>query len=211
MYRLYYIPGGASMVVHWLLLECGAPFELVQVDAAAGAHKTPQYLQMNPNGMVPLLLVDGRPVYEAAALALLLAERHPEAGLAPMPGSVAREAYLQWMLHLANTLQPAFRRWFYPHEVAGGDAQAAVKDAAAHAVSAAFARLEAQLASGGPYLCGDVGPTAADYYLVMLARWSRLLPTPALVFPSLAAHIARMTSRPSFARLTAAEGLTGWP
>lgn len=64
--------------------------------------------------MVPTLIVEGAACTETAALALLLGERHPEAKLAPAPGSPLRPAYLQWTIYLANTLQPAFLLWFYP-------------------------------------------------------------------------------------------------
>ncbi|HXQ30473.1 MAG TPA: glutathione S-transferase N-terminal domain-containing protein, partial [Steroidobacteraceae bacterium] len=87
MYTLYYMPGAASFAVHWLLLEIGAPHELQRIDGEAGEHKRPAYLKLNPNGLVPTLIVDGEPVYESAALLLLLAARHPEAHLAPPSGT----------------------------------------------------------------------------------------------------------------------------
>ena len=119
MYTLYYMPGAASMAVHWLLIEIGAPHELRRVDGEAGEQKRPEYLKLNPNGVVPTLLVDGEPMYESAALVLMLAARHPAAGLLPRPGSRAEAMYLQWALHFANTLQPAYRAGFYPDEPAG--------------------------------------------------------------------------------------------
>src|SRR5262245_29514165 len=117
MYHLYYSPGAASMVVHWLLIELDVPHELRLVDTQAKQQKSPEYLAMNPNGLVPTLVVDGQPLYEAAALALHLADRHLEAGLAPAPGDARRGEYLQWMLHLANTLQSPLRLWWYPHDI----------------------------------------------------------------------------------------------
>ena len=82
-----------SSTGHLLLLETGAPHELVLVDIPGGANRDPDYLKLNPNGVVPTLIVDGRPVAETAALLLLLCERHAEAGLAPAPGSAARAAW----------------------------------------------------------------------------------------------------------------------
>ena len=107
MYTLYFSPGTASMAVHQLLLELGAPHELREVDLEGREQDTPAYRALNPSGHVPVLMVDGTPYSECAALLLLLAERHPEAGLAPPPGDPSRALFLQWMLHLANTLQPA--------------------------------------------------------------------------------------------------------
>jgi glutathione S-transferase len=211
LYKLYYMPGAASFVVHWLLVESGANFEAVRLDGEQGEHKTPEYLRLNPNGMVPLLLVEGRPVYEAAAIALLLAERHPDRGWAPAHGASAREIYLQWMLHLANTVQPAFRRWFYPHEPAGNDQADGVQARARVDLEAAFERLNAHLAAHGPYVCGAVGPTVVDFHAVMLARWSRHLPKTALQWPAIAHLVQLMTARPSFANVCAEEDIGSWP
>jgi glutathione S-transferase len=209
MYTLYYMPGAASFVVHWLLIETGAAYDLKRVDGDAGEQKRPEYLKLNPNGVVPVLLIDGEPVYEAAALALLLAERHPEAGLAPAEGTRARALYLQWMLHLANTLQPAFRAWFYPHEPAGEAHVAAVQERARARIEGGWDRLDAQLAAHGPWLTG-ARLSAADFHAAMLARWSRNMPRPATQWPAIAELVARLRARPSFRVLNEREGLTEW-
>jgi glutathione S-transferase len=209
MYTLYYAPGAASLAVHWLLLELGAEHRLEKVDLAAGQQRQADYLKLNPNGVVPTLIVDGAPMYECAALLLMLAERHPEAGLAPAPGSRERQLYLQWMLHLANTLQPAFRLWFYPAEAAGAEHAEAAKAKARERIEAAFDRLSAQLQAAGPYVCGDA-LSAVDFLATMLMRWSRNMPKPATEWPVLAAFAARMKARPSFRKLYEIEGLSEW-
>ena len=209
MYTLYYMPGAASFLVHWLLIETGAAYDLKRIDAEAGEHKRADYLKLNPNGVVPLVLIDGEPVYEAAALALLITERHPEAGLAPAEGTRARALYLQWMLHLANTVQPAFRCWFYADEPAGAAHAAAVKERARARIESAWDRLEAQLGAHGPWLTG-ARLTTADLYAGMLARWSRNMPRPATEWPALAELVARLRARPSFRVLNEREGLSEW-
>ena len=60
-YTLYYVPGAASMAVHWMLIEIGAPFEAVLVDITAGAQRDPNYLRLNAAGRVPTLVVEGVP------------------------------------------------------------------------------------------------------------------------------------------------------
>src|SRR5258708_4001410 len=114
MYTLYYSPGTASMVVHLALLEIGAPHRLALVDFDRDEQHDETFLALNPQGRVPVLIVDGEPVIESAALLLLLAERHPEAGLAPGPGSPGRSAWLQWVVYLTNTVTATYRAWFYP-------------------------------------------------------------------------------------------------
>ena len=209
MYILHYAPGAASLVVHWLLIDLGVDHELRRVDLAAGEHKQPAYLALNPGGVVPTLQIAGVPVAEAAALVLHLADAHPAAALAPVPGSIERARYYQWILFLANTVQPAFRRWFYPAEAAGADAADSNKDGAREAIEGAWTRIDDHLAAQGPHLLGDQ-LSAADFLLGMLMRWSRNMPRPATDWPQLAALAARLKARPSFRRLYEVEGLTDW-
>jgi len=206
---LYYAPGAASFLVHWLLVECDAPYELRLVDTAAKQQKTPEYLALNPNGVVPTLVIDGKPRYEAAALAMLLADRHPRAGLAPAFGAPDRADYVQWMFNLANMVQPLFRQWWYPGEPAGEANADALRAHCAPRIEAEWQRIDDHLAKSGPYLLGE-NTSAADFYLAMLMRWSRNMPKPATDWPHLAALAKRMKARPSFARLYAEEGLEEW-
>src|ERR1700676_3292786 len=123
MYELYYSRDSASFAVHWMVIEIDAPYVLRLVDLAARALKAPDYLRLNPGGLVPTLLIDGQPRTECAALLLTPADRHPTAQMAPAVGSPERVHYCQWAFYCANSLLPAFRRWFYPQvEAAGGAA-----------------------------------------------------------------------------------------
>ena len=209
MYTLYYSPGSASMAVHLTLLEIGAPHELRIVDFEARAQKDPEYLRLNPNGHVPTLIVDGAACYECAALLLLLAERLPEAGLAPLPGAASRGLYLQWMLHFANTLQPAFRQWFYPTDFGPAEDEDTMREYARRRIESVWDRLDAHLAARGPHVLGaELG--VADLYATMLMRWSRNMPKPADRWPAVAALAARVKARPSWKQLYAIEGLSEW-
>ena len=209
MYTLYYSPGSASLCVHWFLLELGVEFDTRRLDLDAGEQRKPEYLELNPNGRVPTLIVDGAPAHEAAALLLLLAERHPEPSFAPALGTRERTLYLQWTLHLANTLQPAFRNWFYPDEAAGAANVEAAKACARTAIESVWDRLAAQLEAGGPYVCGRA-VSAVDFLATMLMRWSRNMPRTATAWPTLARYAERMKARPTFKALYEREGLTEW-
>jgi glutathione S-transferase len=208
-YTLYYAPGAASLVVHWLLLEVDAPHALALVDTAAGAQKRPEYLALNPNGVVPTLVIDGAPHYEAAALSMHLADAFPAAALAPSLSESQRMDYTQWMFNLANMVQPLFRQWWYPHEPAGEGNAEAVRQHVQRRIEAEWQRIDRHLAEHGPHLLGD-RLTAADFYLVMLMRWSRNMPKPANEWPHLLALASRLKARPSFATLYEREGLTEW-
>ena len=204
---LYYSPGAASLLVHWLLIELDVPHALHLVDTAAKVQKSPGYLAMNPNGVVPTLVLDGKPQYEAAALAMLLAERNADAGLAPGIDDPRRGDYLQWMFNLANMVQPLFRQWWYPGEPAGEANADVIRAHVAPRIEAEWQRIDSHLATNGPHLLGD-GLSVVDFYLVMLMRWSRNMPKPASEWPHLAALAQRLKARPSFTTLYAREGLT---
>jgi glutathione S-transferase len=206
---LYYAPGAASMVVHWLLLELDKPHELRLVDTAAGAQRSPEYLALNPNGVVPTLVLDGVPRFEAAALLMTLADRDPRHRFAPAHDDPLRADYHQWMFHFANAVQPLFRQWWYPHEPAGEAHIELVHASVAPRIAAAWDRIDAHLAARGPYVLGE-RISAADFYLAMLMRWSRKMPRPATEWPQLAAFAQRMRARPAFARMYEREGLTEW-
>lgn len=209
MYVLYYSPGAASFAVHWLLIELGVPFEARRLDLDAQEHKRPEYLKLNPNGLVPTLLIDGKPVYESGALVALLAERHPEAKLSPAVGTAERTTYLQWMFHLSNTLQSAFRTWFYPEGAAGAANIEAAKAEVRPRIEAAWERMGSHLSSAGPMMCGE-RLSAVDFFATMLMRWSRNMPRPATDWPAIASYVSKMKARPSFRELYAREGLTEW-
>jgi glutathione S-transferase len=208
MYVLYYSPGAASLVVHQALMELGVRFELKRLDLDAGQQKSAAYLAINPAGLVPTLIVDNQACSEATALLILLTERHHQPALAPAPGTPDRPAFLQWMFFLANTVQPQFRRWFYPGDWAPAEAEAETKDNARQALEAAFTRLDDHLAGGG-FMAGDYG--VLDMHTTMLCRWSRNMPKPANRWPNIAAYLAKTTARPSWIEVHRAEGLELWP
>ncbi len=209
MTTLYYSPGAASMVVHWLLIELQAPHELHPLNLEAREHKSAEYLAINPAGVVPTLVIDGKPVAEAAAISLHLADAYPQGNLAPAPGSIDRASYYQWMFFLANTMQPAFRAWFYPAEASGEANSEASKARARERIEAGWDRLDAHLSNNGPYLLGEK-ICAVDFMLSMLMRWSRNMPKPATAWPALDANARLMKARPSFKELYAREGLSDW-
>jgi glutathione S-transferase len=208
MDTLYYSPGAASLAVHQLLIELGAPFELEFVDLEKGDQKGAAYLAINPLGVVPALKSDGEVRTEAAALLLWLAERRGT--LVPAPGSPDRGAFLQWTFYLANTVQPLFRRWFYPADVGGTAIEAEVKDGARRGLEAAFDLLDRRLAETGAFMAGP-DYTVLDMLAGMLCRWSRNMPKPANRWPHIAAYLDKVTARPSFIEAHRREGLEIWP
>jgi glutathione S-transferase len=209
MYTLYYAPGTASMVVHLALLELGVPYRLELVDFSAGAQRDPAYRKLNPHGVVPTLVIDGKPFVESAALLMVLAERHPEARLAPAPGSAERDAWHQWIVYLSNTLAATYRFWFYPSDLGATEHPPMVREALQRRIESVWTRLEAHLAANGPYLLGREF-SGADLLLTMLMRWSRKMPHPATEWPALKTLSDLVRARASWKKLYELERLTEW-
>jgi glutathione S-transferase len=207
MYTLYYGTGAASLALHAALREIGAPYELVKVDLKA--ERDPAYLKLNPQGVVPTLVVDGEAVRESAALMLLLTERHPESGLAPLPGQPGRARFLQDVVWMANTFGSAYRLWFYPQDLGATEDNCQGRDALRRKIEAAFAELDARLSADGPYLLGERF-SAADLVLAMYMRWSRNMPKPATEWPALRKLADLVRARPSWQHVNETEGLSGW-
>ena len=206
---LYGSQSTASLVVHWLLIELGIEHELRQLDFDKREQKSPEYLAINPAGRVPTLLIDGQVLTESAAIAMHLADLHPEAGLAPAPGTPARGDYYRWMCFCTYTLMPAYRAWFYPHEPAGESNVVAVKEQARLQLESAWQQVADHLQAGGPYMLGEQ-VTVVDFMLTMLMRWSRNMPRPSDGWPALAAHARRMKDRPARVEVYRREGIEDW-
>jgi glutathione S-transferase len=209
MYKLYYAPGSASLAVHALLIELGVPYTIERVDLQT-PQRDPQYLRLNPHGTVPTVLIGGEPIVESGALMIALAERHPDARMAPASGSVERAKWQQWSVYLPVALGAVFRLWFYPAELGGDtDHTPAVSAGLQAKLARAFDSIDAHLEAHGPYLLGDAF-SSADLQLMMYMRWSRNMPRPATTWPALNRFAELVKERPSWKQMNQAEDLSGW-
>jgi len=216
MLRLHYSPGNASLVVHLVLEEIGAPFTLAYVDRAQSAHKAPGYLALNPNGLIPVLVDDalrdrdGAPLvlYETAAICMHLADTRLGAALLPALGTPERAHAYKWLAWCTNTLQATLGLYFYPERWADGAAGAAVvKDQAEAKAGAMLDQIDAELARrGGPWFLGDAF-SVVDPYAFVLCRWTRGFARPARSLPNVAPWLERMLARPAVQRAFATEKL----
>ncbi len=211
MMHLHYYPSTAAMVPHILLEEIGAPFERVLVDRPGNAHKAPEYLRLNPNGLLPVLVDDGHVVYETAAIVLHLCDTHPQAGLAPAIGTWERAHFYQWLMWLTNTLQASLIVYFYPERwVNEGHAEGAaeVKANAERKIGGLLDMLDAELARHGQDWFGGAQFSALDPYVFTLCRWTRNFKSPpARDRRLLGAYLKRVLARPAVQRVIAFEKL----
>lgn len=202
MYTLFYSPGSASMAPHAALEETGAKYTLKRVEISAGKPRDPEYLKLNPLGRVPTLAAAGdETIYEAAAIVMYLADRHPEAKLAPAVSDPWRGLYYQWMAHLTNTLQEAYLRYFYSDRYSTRPEHAPeIKDKAIARIDSIWSNLDQALARRGPYLLGDRF-SAADIYMHMLYSWHEPPEKLGAQFPRVKRCIELVAQRPAVKRM----------
>lgn len=211
MIRLHHYPSTAAMVPHILLEELGVPYERVHVDRAAGAHRQPDYLRLNPNGLLPALTDGDLVLHETAALVLHLCDRHPQAGLAPALDTDERSLFYKWLMWLTNTVQTTLIVYFYPDRwVDEGNAEGAaeLRRHAQAKIGNYLKLLDDELARhGGPWFGGrEYG--ALDAYVFTMCRWTRNFPSgKAREYPHLGPYLQRMLERPAVQRVLANEGL----
>jgi len=202
MYTLFYSPGSASMAPHAMLEEIGAKYALERIDISGDKPRDPEYLKLNPLGRVPTLVIaGGETIYESAAITMHLADRHPEAKLAPAISDPLRGPYYQWLAHLTNTLQEGYLLFFYPDLNTTRPEQApGIKDKALTRIDGVWNNLDQALGRRGPYLLGE-RCSAADIYMHMLYTWYE----PAAALAARCPHVARcadlVAQRPAVKRM----------
>jgi glutathione S-transferase len=107
----YYSPMSTAVRTTWAVEELGVPCERVKVDISKKETKTADFLKLNPNGTVPLLVVDGQPIFESTAILLHLAETYGvDKGLYAPPG-LKRAEMLKWIIWANVGFFDAMNRW----------------------------------------------------------------------------------------------------
>lgn len=186
---LYFAPGSSSMAPHIALHEVGAEFEPKPMSFHQKDLRTATYLAINPEGKVPTLLIDGRPLTEVAGILYYVARAHPDSSLLPVNDPEAEARVIAWMSFIAATLHPARTRGAeYAMTVWG----------------VADQRLGQRDWAVGTY-------SIADIHLFRL-YWrfgNALKPTPG-AFPNLSAHYDRMMDRPAVRRTIEIEAAIGY-
>lgn len=171
LYQLYWYKAASSLAPMAVLEESGVAYEAVEVDAAIGEHKDAAYCEIHPLGLIPALrLPDGRTVFESAGIVMFLADRHPEAGIAPDPASAERAFYNQWLFYLADTLYPTYNRYYWAARFSTDPADSErIKARCTEILIVQWEVLERAL-DGRDWLVGD-NCTAADIYMQMVTTW----------------------------------------
>jgi glutathione S-transferase len=191
---LYFSPLACSLATRISLYEVGADAGFIEVDpktkriVADGS----DYLTVYPLGMVPAIRMDdGALLTENAAILQYVAERFPEANLAPASG-LARTRLQQWLCFIGTELHKGLFVPLFDKKAPEGTAANTLRKA------------ESRLAWLNDYLAGrefllDTF-TVADAYLFTVLNWSMATPVKFDRFPAIQAYFDRMKKRPSIAK-----------
>ncbi|WP_437729987.1 glutathione S-transferase family protein [Sorangium sp. So ce1335] len=183
--KLYFNQQSRAVIAKWMLDECGATYELVPISFEKREHKSPEFLKINPAGKLPALVDGDARLFENAAICLYLAEKFPEARLAPAIGALQRARYLSLMVYSTSQLEPAMGDRLLKVET---QPQRGWTD-----FDTAMNVVEGELGEG-PYLFGDWF-TAADVMIGSMFIWMRLWAGPT-GRPRLDAYVDRLLARP---------------
>jgi glutathione S-transferase len=189
-----------------LLRELGVGFELVLVDRTRGDQRSDAYLAKNPKGAIPTLEDDGWVLTEAAAICAHLVEAHAVAPWGRPADARARTRLLEWLFYLSNTVQPESMLYHYPERhLADGVAQRALRARAEERLGEMFTFVDRVLGDR-PFLLGTE-PSAADLYLLMMARWARSFASPPRSLPHLGVTLSVLLERSAVRATFVAEGI----
>jgi len=183
--KLYGCPNSRSLRAVWALEEAAADYEYVPVDLFKGEARTAEFLALNPAGKLPALQDGESNIFEGAAICLYLADKFPQANLAPKIGAPERGRYLSLMVYSTSQLEPAM-----------GDALLKVETLPQRGwtnFETAQDVVEGELGRG-PYLFGEWF-TAADIMIGSMFIWKRIFGAPA-GRPALEAYVDRLLARP---------------
>jgi glutathione S-transferase len=204
MLQLYFAPGACSFVPHVALEAAKAEFEAKLVKLHKGEQHTPEYLALNPNGQVPVLVVDGSPLTQITAIADYLDRTFPQAELLPKDGW-ARAQALSQLAWMNNTVHPTFTHFFRPEKFAATEGgRADIKQQAVAEFRRCLERIQGWIAKASPYWHGSrIG--IHDAYAFVFLRWGGFVGIDPQSLPSYNAYIGRVIAHPAVAAAMARE------
>jgi glutathione S-transferase len=196
MIEFFQITGSTSFAVRCALEEIGAEYVTIDIAPRDRTHP-PDFASVNPWRSVPALRDGEAEVYETGACLLYLAERFPEAGLAPSPGDPARASYFRWLVWLADAFRPLWERIMAPFFFTT-ESQPGVRAKGLEDLERVGSFLEEELADRT--WCLGEHYTVADTFLYMLVGWQHYKPGLVVGGDAVQAHYARVGARPAIAR-----------
>ena len=173
MYKLYgtTVTGRGTCAIKAALMEADAPFEEVEIVTRENQHLTEDYRRINPCQQVPaLMLPDGSIMTETSAMLLHIADAHPEARLAPAPGTSERAQHDRWLIFFAvNVYEGALRAFRGERYTADTNGKQGVEDAAKAYVDRHYSMFEDVLGDEAYMFGNDL--SMLDIYVWLLSQW----------------------------------------
>jgi glutathione S-transferase len=194
MLKLFYAPHTCSLASHVALEEAGAEYSTVRVDFSVNEQCSPKYLQVNPKGRVPALVTDRGILTESPAMLAFIAQRFPQAGLAPLDDPFAFAQVQAFNLYLCSTLHVAHAHRMRGHRWADDPAAIAeMQRKVPESVGACYDLIERDMLNG-PWVMGD-SYTICDPYLFTFAQWLEDDGVDPARIPKVCEHRSRMSER----------------
>ena len=195
----YYAPQSSAVTVHWALEELGVPYEKVKIDLQARDQDKPAFKALNPNGKVPVLVHDGTPVFESAAIIIHLGETFGvEKKMYPPPGARRAEA-LKWLVWCNVSVGEALSRHMHnsSERIPAERHNAKAAEVAKVDVEKHLAILDEAL-TGKTWLVGD-SFSLVDVHVAGWAAYVGMCGFDTKRWANLDAWTKRCTARPGFA------------
>jgi len=175
MYKLHYAPDNASLIVRLVLEELGVPYKCILVDRAKNEQRSPAYLALNPQGLIPVLETPQGPMFETGAILLWLSETHRQ--MAPQPETPERAMFLKWLFFLSNAVHTDLRQMFYTEKYVGSEpiAISSYRELVKERLRKSLSAFDG-ITGTAPAWLGSSEPSILDYYLAACLRWLMLYP-----------------------------------
>ena len=167
--------------------------------------KSPEYLKLNPAGVVPTLVDDGQPLAEGLAILLHLVDKHPDANIGPAAGEEGRDDLYRWLAFVSATLHPFFWPYFMPSRYHADENQHdGVREAAQIRVDNALTVIDGHL-EGRDWMLGD-RKSVVDAFLYPMASWAYGFDKPTSAYPNIERVMQKLASEPAVGRVHDAQG-----
>jgi glutathione S-transferase len=201
-YRLYAHKNSYAMTTQLLLEELGIDYDVSWFNVHKPEEFPAEFLQLNPNARVPVLVTPDGPIYESAATMLYLSEHHANQFM-PTENSRQRALALQWLFYLMSTFQPEVliqfnaERYFPKDEAM----QQALKSASLRELEFIWDVIEDAF-EPGPYFLGD-NYSICDMLFLMQAIWTENQPADLTHYPNSIRMMRTAFARPAVLRVIA--------
>jgi glutathione S-transferase len=191
--RIYGIARTRAFRALWMAMELGLPFEHLPIEIGDAGAKSPEFLAINPNGRLPVIVDDGFVLFESLAITLYLAKKHGFGAL--YPAELEREAKAwQWSFWAIAEVDRGVNIWsLHAVRLPPAERNAVLREEALKVIATPFRVLDAAVAKQ-PYLLGN-DFTVAD--LNVAAVISRAIDMDLSAVPHLESWLTRCLERPA--------------